>query len=393
MTPFARGKAGIQYIYVPTGPGSKQLSTGTTSLVLARRLDAMCKALADEKQWELLRALVIKPQPLTIDRLWDAYRKKALDTLRAELSAVRLVDFLDGWTADAKAKAPATWGDQRKHVDLLLAKVTYAHELKPGRIRDLLNQETGGGGTKRHKLYAWSAFCRYLVVHDVLDSNPCADRDKVPRPPKANKRTVWRTADVDQAIIARTSGDVRIALVLCAASGADRSTVARMHVRDLHLLAVGAKPDKAKGLEHRVDLPGTKTAGRNRKGVRLEPWAAPILREWCKGKLPSVPLIGPVGPRTITMAWHDAAEAEGHAGYWLRDTRHSYGIRALMDGYPLWEISKWLGHASEALTAEIYLQFDYEVARLIRQGTAGDSAAHTTPDTTAASGSDARKEA
>ena len=48
-------------------------------------------------------------------------RAKALPV--AELSAVRLVDFLDGWTADAKAKAPATWGDQRKHVDLLLAKV------------------------------------------------------------------------------------------------------------------------------------------------------------------------------------------------------------------------------------------------------------------------------
>lgn len=393
MAPFARGKEKIQYIYVPTGPGSKQLSTGTSNVVLARRLDAMCKALANDKEWELLRALVTKPQRLTIDRLWDAYRKKALDVVRAELNAVRLQDYLARWTDDAKAKAPATWADQVKHVELLLAKVTYAHELKPGRIRDLLNQETGGGGTKRHKLYAWSAFCRYLVVHDVLDSNPCADRDKVPRPPKATKRTVWRTADVDQAIIARTSGDARIALVICAASGADRSTVSRMHVRDLQLLAVGTAPNKAKGIEHRVDLPGTKTAGRNRKGVRLEPWAAPILREWIKGKLPSAPLIGPIAGRTIGMAWHDAAEKEGQEGYWLRDTRHSYGVRALLAGYPLWEISKWLGHASEALTAEIYLQFDYEVARLVRQGTMGDSAAHTTPDTTAPSKADARKEA
>lgn len=387
MAPFRRGKAGIQWIYIQTGPGSKQISTGTSDARVARQIDAMCKSLADDKQWDLLRALVEKPKRITIDQLFDAYRKKALDTLRAHLSAVALKDFKAGFTADAKAKAPVTWAEQVAHVDWLLERVTYAHELTPGRIRDCLNQLTGSGGTKRHKLYSWSAFCRYLVAHNTLTSNPCADRDLVPRPPKAKKRTLWNTADVDQAICARLSGDVRIIAVVCAASSADRSTVQHMRVKDVHLLKVGEQPDQAKGIEHRIDLPGTKTSTRARKGVRLEPWAAPILREWMKGKLPNTPLVASVGLQTVTNEWRAAAKAEGHEGYWLRDTRHSYGCRAILAGYPLWEVSKWLGHANQSITADIYTQFDYEVARKVTAAT------HTTPDTTSPAESPVKKEA
>lgn len=376
MAPFRRGKSGIQWIYIQTGPGSKQISTGTTDARLARQIDAMCKQLADEKQFELLRALVAKSKKLTIDQLLDAYRKKALDTLRAQLAAVTLADYKAGFTADAKAKAPVTWAEQVAAVTWLLERVKYAHELKPARIRDLLNQVGGTGGTKRHKLYAWSAFCRYLVAHEVLPANPCADRDLVPRPPKAKKRTEWRTADVDQAICDRLTGDTRIIAVVCAASSADRSTVQHLLVKHVHLLKPGVAPDKDKGIEHRLDLPGTKTSTRARKGVRLEPWAVPILREWIKGKLPNAPLVAPVGLQSITNAWRDAAKAEGHEGYWLRDTRHSYGCRAILAGYPLWEVSKWLGHANQAITADIYTQFDYDVARQVV------AASHTTPDTT-----------
>lgn len=386
MAPFRRGKAGIQWIYIQTGPGSKQISTGTTDARLARQIDAMCKQLADDKQFELLRALVSKPRKLTVDRLWDAYRKKALDTLRAELTAVRLESYKAGFTADAQAKAPVTWAEQVAAVTWLLERVRFAHELRPGRIRDLLNQVGGTGGTKRHKLYAWSAFCRYLVAQEVLPANPCADRDLVPRPPKAKKRTTWHPQEVDQAICDRLEGDVRITAVICAATAADRSTVQRLRVRDVHLLAPGVVPEKAKGLEHRIDLPGTKTDTRDRKGVRIEPWAVPILRAWMKGKLPTAPLVAPVGLQTITNQWRAAANAEGHAGYWLRDTRHSYGCRAILAGYPLWEVSKWLGHANEAITADIYTQFDYEVARRIRDR-------DTTPDATRAPNSAPAKEA
>jgi hypothetical protein len=36
-------------------------------------------------------------------------------------------------------------------------------------------------------------------------------------------------------------------------------------------------------------------------------------------------------------------------------------------GYSLWEVSKWLRHASIATTADAYVKFDYEVARMVEE--------------------------
>ncbi len=393
MAAFRRGKAGIHWIYVHLNPGKQQISTGTTDAKLAESIERMCRTLADNKRWPLLRALVEKPRRFTIDQLHEAYQNNQLDTLLQQLTAVRLDAHLGvesdasqrptGWIADIQERAPASWRDAVAHVRVLLAEVTFAHELKPGKIRNLLNKGRQSGGTKRHRLYAWSSFCKYLVSQEVLEMNPCSDSDLVPRPKKAKSRDEWRTADVDQAIIERLSGDAFITALVCASTSADRSTVRLMKVRDFHLLPEGKAPNKDEGIEHRVDIPGTKTASRRRKGVRVEPWAVPMLRAWLKGKTPQAPIVGNLGLRSISMQWAKAAKAEGQEGYWLRDTRHSYACRALLDGYPLWEVSPWIGHDDQATTAKIYARMDYEVARRIRDGQRrSDKATSTTPSTT-----------
>lgn len=380
MTPFRRGQNGAFSIYVPTGPGYKQRSTGTTDPRLARRIEAMVKQLADAKQWDLLRAVAVTPATLTIDALWHAYQSNAVEALRARLSAQPLDVYREGWALDAQQVAPASWRDMHRQLDRLLGAmgpglpaIDFAHELTAGTVRDRINALAVSGGTARHYLYALSSFCNYLVAHAALPSNPCDSRVLVPRPKKSNKRKVWKTADVDQNIVDRTNGDIRVALTLCAASGADRATPLLMRVRDVHLLPFGVDTDPAVHREHRVDLPGTKVEGRDRKGVRLEPWARAILREAIEGKLPDAPLITGVSTDMLTRHWQAAATAAGQGGYWLRDTRHSYGVRAILAGYPLWEVSAWLGHANEAITAAIYTQLEYEVARRIREGTISGS--------------------
>lgn len=40
--------------------------------------------------------------------------------------------------------------------------------------------------------------------------------------------------------------------------------------------------------------------------------------------------------------------------------------KAFLAGYPLWEITQWMGHGDASTTAEIYLSMSYEVARLVR---------------------------
>jgi integrase len=385
MTPFRRGKAGIFSVYIPTGPGLKQRSTGTTDPRLARRIEAMVQQLADDKDWELLRAVV--HDRCTLDELWAAYQVRGLETLRARLNAHDLAEFRERWEDSARRTAPASWDQQVAQVERMTEGLQYVHELTAGVIRDRLAALPVRSGTARHYLYSLSAFCNYLVSHGVMATNPCESRALVPRPKKAGKRAVWRTEDVDQAIINRTEGDVRIALTICAASSADRSTPLAMRVRDVHLLAPGVAPNQAKGIEHRIDLPGTKAAGRARKGVRLEPWAVPILRAAIAGKLPDAPLVVGVSADMLSRHWKVAAAAAKQIGYLLKDTRHSYGCRALLAGYPLWEVSKWLGHTSIAMTADVYVQFDYEVARRVREGPiaiadATNAEGITTPGTT-----------
>lgn len=105
-------------------------------------------------------------------------------------------------------------------------------------------------------------------------------------------------------------------------------------------------------------------------GNRLDALRAK-LRARIAGKHPEAWLIDrAVKPDRITRHWPVACAAARVTGYWLRDTRHSYGVRAILAGYPLWEVSKWLGHGSVAQTADVYLQFDYAVVRAIRAGTA-----------------------
>lgn len=375
MAPFRRA-GGYFALYVPTGPGYKQISTGTTDPRMARRIEAMLQQLKNQKDFELLRALVTKPKRLHLDTLWMAYQNNQLEELRARLRAAVLAEFLPGWKRDAQQNAPAAWADQVRQVTRLLGNMgptlpalQHTHELTPGTIRDRLNALGVSPGTARHYLYALSSFCSYLVAHKVMATNPCRDADAVPRPKKSGKRTVWKPVEVDQDLVARASGVDRIAFALCAATGADRASTLAIQVKHLRLLPVGIQPDPAKSLEHRIDIPGTKTDGRDRKGVRIEPWAVPLLREAIAGRGAEEYLVTGCTADTLSRHWKLVATAAGHADYWLRDTRHSYGVRAILAGYPLWEVSKWLGHANEAITAGIYCQFDYEVARLVLAGT------------------------
>ncbi len=366
MTPFPKGKGRIQQIYIPQSRGlAVQRSTGTTDHALAKRMERAIQVLADKKRWVFLRA--IKNNRLSVEVVYEAVVSKTLKALAAELKAVTWDgEYFESWLAHQKTVAPKSWPDQERQVRRMLEDVTYAHEVTPGVVRDKLATLGVSDGTKRHYLYSLSSYCNHLIAHNVVKHNPCGSKVHVPRPKKARKRTVWRTADVDQAIINRLSGDVRIAAVICAASGADRSTPLLMKVRDIKLLPVGEQPDNDRGREHRVDLPGTKTEQRMAKGIRLEPWAAPILREWIKGKHPDTPLITYAQPDTISENWTRAAKEERQEGYMLRDTRHSYGCRAFLAGYSLWEVSKWLRHKNPYITADVYLAMDYEVAQAVR---------------------------
>jgi hypothetical protein len=57
-----------------------------------------------------------------------------------------------------------------------------------------------------------------------------------------------------------------------------------------------------------------------------------------RGMTPETRLVTNFGLRMISVAWRRAADEAGYLNYWLRDTRHSYGVRAILAGFALWEV-------------------------------------------------------
>lgn len=359
---FKRGKT--YSVYVRTSTGRVQRSTGSTDRAFAKQIERMLDALADKRDFALLDA--VASNRITIGELWDSYAAKQLDVLRDKLTSVSIKSLWEGWTADAKVRAPKSWDQQQHHVKWMLQGLESVAEITAGAIRNRLNSLARSEGTRRHYLYSVASFCNYAVAMGALPASPVADKAKVRRPAKANKRQQWKTIEDDQKILSHVTGQLKLALTICAATGADRSSVLKLRVSDVQLLPLGEVPNAAKEIEHRINISGTKTEYRNRRGVRIEPWAVPQLRSAIQNKKPDDLLVVGVSADMMTRGWKRAVIAAGFSNYWLRDTRHSYAVRALFEGYPLWQISEWLGHASTAMTADIYTKFDPQIARTVR---------------------------
>jgi integrase len=363
--PFLRGKTYV--LYVPTTKGLLQKSTGTKSREMAKKIAAFVDTLRDEGKFDLLDE--VGAGRITLRNLYNLKVEGKIDERRHELRSPPVESFIESWikVQSSNGLSPASAKLYVQRMRRLLPAGTFAHQLTPGNVVKWLAEIPGTPGTRRQYLNELSSLCVFLVGQEVLADNPVARRDLVKRPKKNASRTRWEREDVDRGITDRLSGAMRIAALVCVGTGADRSTVWHMTVGDFALLPEGVQPDPARELEHRVNLPGSKTVGRNRKGIRIEPWIVPALRTWIAGKESTTPLVDGVKPATLSDQWKAAAKAEGKAGYTLKDARHSYGCRALLAGYSLWEVSKWLGHQSIATTADVYLKFDYEVARLVRR--------------------------
>ena len=77
--------------------------------------------------------------------------------------------------------------------------------------------------------------------------------------------------------------------------------------------------------------------------TRREPW-----------KLPSAPLFVGMDRWRAADAHRKACAHIGLTGYWLRDARHSYGVRLAQAGMPMAQIAECLGHANAQLVSTVY---------------------------------------
>jgi integrase len=105
-----------------------------------------------------------------------------------------------------------------------------------------------------------------------------------------------------------------------------------------------------------IFAPGTKTYNRKRT-VRVSEWAWPYVEALCKDKLPDARLF-PKMKRNAAWYQHDAVTKRlGFTGYQLRDSRHSYAVRAVKAGTPSEIVAKQLGHKDASMVHRVYGRF------------------------------------
>lgn len=347
MSPFQRGK--FWSLYVPRRSGGVvQRATGTTDKVLAGRMGRMIDVLQDQRRWDVLEA--IDRRDVTVGEVYDAYAMNGLDALMTRVAAAAVpdaLDLVDRWVATLRKAARTSTAYEQK-VRALLGEGLKISALTPGWVADRLATLPYTPATVRQYAHALSLFCRYCKGHGWLPTNPVRD---VELPKGTNKRVMWKPEADDRRLVDAAPAPFRTYFALVHATGAERDAALVMVRRDVDLTA------------QTVHIPGTKNRNRDRKGVPIEPWAVPILAAHCAGLMPDAPLFPTLTRGLVNRAHIDARTAAKLPGYQLRDARHSYAVRAILRGEPIWKVSKWLGHANIGITASVYAQFDLEAAQ------------------------------
>lgn len=122
--------------------------------------------------------------------------------------------------------------------------------------------------------------------------------------------------------------------------------------------------DLKRGLAH---IRGTKNAHRNRHDAIIEPWALPILKEYCGTLVGNVPLWPSITRYQAHRRHQEAAKALHIHDYTLRDARHSWAVRSRKRGESLEAIAAQLGHKGIATAVDVYAQYRPDLNERIRR--------------------------
>ncbi|WP_409920596.1 tyrosine-type recombinase/integrase [Gemmatimonas sp.] len=247
-------------------------------------------------------------------------------------------------------------------------------KLTEGTIINLIAALGVSSGTARQYLHELQSLCRFLVAQGVLSHNPAANRDLIRVPKKHKARRRWVRDNVDRAIVEAADPEYQGVFAFLHGTSADRGDVPRLRRRDVNLE------------QQYVDIDGNnKAAARRRMRVPVEPWALPYLVRACEGLKPEDFVFDGLSLDAISRAHKRAPKKAKVKNYWLRDSRHSYAIRAILRGAAIADVSAWLGHSSLATTYETYVHFDGEVKQIleagsgIREGEGGTPSAPSAP--------------
>lgn len=339
---FLRGKT--FWINVPTATGWIKRSTGTSDKTVANGMKRMLQDLGPKgkRAWPFLNA--IAANTLSVGALFDAYTNGELDALSDRLHDVDLEPYVEAWLSVVGSQVVQ---DTREHYDLYVRSLIpkgvrfprseFTHE----RIVTWLSTRPVGPSTRRKYHAALSGFSEHLKSVGVLQRNPLREI-KAPRPSAARRRYL-DMPDI-QRLIAALPEPYRTLSTLIHGTGMEVSVALGLKRRDFN-------PQRKE-----VQARGTKTSSRDRI-AKVADWAWPAVENHMALMTANAPLFPGINRWTASDKHREACRALEIEDYQLKDSRHSYAVRAIRAGAPFEVVAQQLGHADTTMVVRIYGRF------------------------------------
>lgn len=374
--PYKHGK--LYWVYVPLRDGRRRCSTGTSELRVAKDIENTLRTLKSRRAFDLLEAAAFEKAGLSIGVLYDAFKHHGdtgLEQLRAQLSDVKLGDYIAAWVKWARQKASFdTVSKYEKQVRWFVpeTKTLLRSEFTRRYISERLSELDGSSSTKQRYHRALSNFAKYLVEQEVLQDNPL----RHVQCPRANRpREVFLDLQTSMQLVNALAEPYKSAVAIMEGGGVEFSAMLRTRCRDIQ-----SKESRT------VFANGSKNEWRSRSVV-IDEWAWPAIVAATKDKLPNA-LLFPItedqdtSPKAARRANGMLRRAIQHAKkaagvpleYTIHDARHSFAVRHMRAGDPPDVIAANLGHKDATLVIRIYGKYrpnDDDRRRLSAFGNSG----------------------
>jgi integrase len=332
------------YLKLPTRTGWQSWSTGTRDKATARAMARMLAELGPQgtRAWDLLDA--VRERRLSLQRLYDAWAAHDLAGARARLKETDLAGHIRPWLAWLAGQvSPATVDQYLAQLRTLIPEGApfLRSQATPAAVSAWLHGLPVSNSTKRRYHAAAESFFGYCRKIGVLEQSPLRDFS----PPKPNKPRLSYLTQPDMVrLVEAASSPWRAYFAILYGTGIEVSVALGLRRRDVNLEA------------REIFAAGTKTHCRERT-VRVSEWAWPYVQGLSAGKLPEAPLFPGMKRGAAGYQHRAVCQLLGIVDHELRDSRHSWAVRAAKAGTPAEIIARQLGHADPVMVLKVYGRF------------------------------------
>jgi integrase len=294
------------------------------------------------RAWDLLDA--VRERRLPLRALFDHWAANDLTGARAALTETDLARQVVPWQGWLAGQVLAETKDQylAQLRTLIPEGRSFLRSLAtPAAVSTWLHTLPVGNSTKRRYYAAAQSFFTYCRKVGVLEQSPLRDFT----PPKGNKPRVSYLMQPDmQRVVDAEVTPWREYFAILYGTGIEVSVALGLRRRDVDLT------------KREIFAAGTKTHCRERT-VRVSEWAWPYVQALCAGKLPEASLFPGLKRGAVGYHHRQVLKRLGLQGYELRDSRHSWAVRAAKAGTPAEIIARQLGHADPVMVLKVYGRF------------------------------------